>query len=102
MVKITLPNPNDYCYEGGIKPFLRQLELCVHHARKAYQEIQKEREELDEPITNPDEFIVFRQPEMDFMKIEETEGCDKDGKIKIHQDKQGEEGQQIVLEINEV
>ena len=100
MVKITLPNPNDYQYNGGIKHFLRQLELCVHHAQKAYKEIQDGRKKDGEEITHDAEYVIFRQPRMDFDDIYDSEGSDAEGKIKIHVDKQIEDGQEILLEIN--
>jgi len=89
MVKITLPNPNDY-QNGDIEHFLRQLELCVHHARKSYQEFEKD-ETSGENI-----YVTFRFPELDLFNRE----TDKEGNISIHIDEALDKIQNIEIEIS--
>ena len=102
MIKITLPNPNEFQYQGGVKHFLRQLELCVHHAQKAYEEIKNNKKENGEYEASDNEYVVFRQPNMDFYEIDRVDGSDENGYIKIHVDAQSDKGQEIVLEISEL
>ena len=106
MVRITLPNPNEYQYPGGIKHFLRQFELCVHHAQKAYEEIVNERVANGEDKYPSDELLVYRQPDMDLYDINgQNKGTDDelpDGYVKVHVDDQTNKGQHLVLEFGEI
>ena len=95
MVNITLPNPNDFQYEGGIKHFLRQLELCVHHAQKSYDEIVKDR---SDEVNLENIFCVFRFPKINLYGRKE----DRKGFVKVHVDEEGDQMQNIILEINEL
>lgn len=54
-MKIKLPNPDDYSEDTSM--FFEQLELCVHHARKAWEKIVKSFNPEDEQP-----YITFRIP----------------------------------------
>ena len=97
MIKISLPNPNDY--QGDIKMFLRQCELSIHHATKAWEEIEKdalEHPDKYEENWREDYWSIFRFPEMDLNERE----SDKDGNVKVHADEVNEGMQNILLEIS--
>lgn len=92
MIKISLPNPTDYKGKGGIKQFLRQLELSVHHAQKAYEEIEK-----DDMFTE-DAFVAYRFPRVgSFYDLEQ----DNEGFVKVHVDDESSDFQNIEIEISE-
>ncbi len=97
MIKISLPNPNDYT--NDVKMFLRHMELSVHHAQKAWEEIEKDAKE------NPEEYdenwrqnywVIFRFPRVDLYERE----SDNDGNVKVHVDEENETMQNIELEIS--
>lgn len=93
MVKIALPNPNDY--NGNIKQFLRQLELAVHHAQKSYEQLIEDGSIKDDSESG--NFITYRHPELDFYDMEEK--SDKDGFVKIHVDNGERWSKNIEIEI---
>lgn len=96
MVKISLPNPNDYSgdidgtkrYEQ-MKAFLRQLELSVHHAQKSLEQMKAD------DMIGEDSFITFRHPQMD---LYDRESDDK-GFVKVHVDEEGDQMLDIEIEI---
>lgn len=51
-MKIKLPNPDDF--DSDVDGFLEQLELCVHHARKAWGKMKASKDEV------PDAYISYR------------------------------------------
>ena len=74
MVKITLPNPDNF--GGDIKHYLRQLELAVHHAQKAWDAI-----ETDDLMPDPEaRFVTYRFPFLDLEK------SDPDGNVVMRVD----------------
>lgn len=96
MIKISLPNPNDY--DKDIKHFLRQMELTVHHAQKAWEEIEKEaKEHPEEWADNWKEnfYVTFRFPEIDLYERDQ----DEQGRVKVHVDEESSGMQEVVLEI---
>jgi hypothetical protein len=99
MVKISLPDPNEF--EGDVKHFLRQLELSVHHAQKAWERIETEAKE------NPTEwdekwrdnfYVTFRFPKIDLYSRPQ----DEKGFAKVHVDEERDEMQDVELEINKI
>ena len=96
MVKIALPNPGDFTYAGGIKHFLRQLELCVHHAQKAYEEMIKDLPEDELEDLLGDMFVAYRFPEMQLYDREQ----DSEGYVKVHVDEETENMSNIDIEIH--
>ena len=54
-VKVSLPKPEDTTGQG-IKSFLRQLELCIHHLQKSVEEMEKDGE------LGENTFIIYRFP----------------------------------------
>lgn len=97
MVKIALPNPDDY--QGNIKQFLRQLELSVHHAQKAYEQLIEDGSIKDGEGT--DNFITYRHPRLDAYDIaEEQQKSGGDGySIKMHVDEVEDNIKHIEIEI---
>lgn len=94
MVKIALPNPDDY--SGNIKQFLRQLELAVHHAQKAYDQLVVDGSIVDGPES--DNFISFRHPKLNFYEMNDIQK--RDGSmVEIHVDDGEERLRQIEIEI---
>lgn len=87
MIKIRLPNPNDY--QGNIKGFLRQLELSVHHAQKSYEQLEK-----DELISD-ETFCTYRHPSVNLYDRE----SDSDGYVKVHVDEESNQFLNIEIEI---
>ena len=97
MVKISLPNPNDYSIgisgretAVNIKHFLRQLELSVHHLQKSVEQLEKD------GMLTEDSFIMFRFPRIGSFYDKEQ---DNEGYIKIHVDEESDEFQEIEVEI---
>jgi len=86
MIKISLPNPNEY---ENIEGFLRQLELTVHHAQKAYEQLEK-----DDMITE-DTYITFRFPKVNLYSRE----YDDKGFAKVHVDEETNQFLEIEIEI---
>lgn len=95
MIKISLPNPTEY----DIKMFFRQMELSIHHAQKAWEEIEKDAKE------NPDEYaenwrenyyVMYRFPRIELYDREQ----DNDGNVKVHVDEEGDQMQNIEIEIS--
>lgn len=79
MVKIKLPNPNEF--QKNPKQFFRQLELAVHHAQKSYEEMEKD------GSYNPDEnFICFRFPKLNLYDRDDI----GEGFVKVHVDEESE------------
>lgn len=89
MIKISLPNPQEY--GDNIKGFLRQLELSVHHAQKAYEQMV-----VDEMITD-NAYITYRHPKVELYDREH----DNTGCVKVHVDEEQNEFLNIELEIQE-
>jgi len=84
MVKIKLPEAS----EGmEVKHFLKQLELSVHHAQKAYEEMVKD------DLVNEETFIYYRFPNLNLNDREQ----DDNGFAKVHVDEESE--LEIELEI---
>lgn len=82
MVKIKLPNPNEF--RENPKQFFRQLELAVHYAQKSYEEMEK-----DGSFTSgedSDNFIVFRFPKLNLYEREDI----GEGFVKVHVDEESE------------
>ncbi len=97
MVKITLPNPNEF--EGNVKGFLRQLELAVHHAQKSYQAMVEDGEINDSESS----YVSYRFPLIDlYERSEDPVFALKDGYVRVHVDEEGDQMQNIVLEINQI
>lgn len=99
MVKIALPNPDDY--QGNIKQFLRQLELAVHHAQKAYDQLIEDGSIED--TKESDNFICYRHPKLDFYDLAEQQKKDgtSDGShVNIHVDDGEEKVREIEIEIS--
>lgn len=97
MIKVSLPNPNDY--SNDIDLFLRHLELSLHHTQKAWEEIKKDATEHPEEYAEnwkENYWITFRHPKMDLYERE----SDKEGCVKVHLDEEGDQMQHIELEIN--
>ncbi len=97
-IKIGLPNPSDFSGDPNadekgrakeMRHFLKQLELTVHHAQKALEQLEK-----DDMIT-VDSFITFRHPRMNLYERE----ADSDGNVKVHVDEEAEEMNDIEIEI---
>ena len=59
---IPFPNPNN-CFEDrtytGLKGYLKQLELAVHHAQKSVEHFEK-----DNVLMSEDSYIQFQLPMM--------------------------------------
>ena len=85
MVKISLPNPNNY--QGNVKSFLRQMELAVHHMQKSIDELIESGEWREGEET--DTFFVFRFPSLDLISKDE---------ITITSDEEVDEMQNIDIE----
>lgn len=99
MVKISLPNPNEFA--GDVSHFLRQLELSVHHAQKAWQRIEAEAENPKNGYGEKwrdNVYITFRFPKIDLYSREQ----DDKGYAKVHVDEEGDQMQLIELEISKV
>lgn len=62
-MKIHFPNPDDYINDIG--GFLDQLELCIHHARKASAKILANYSAEDLKEGNDTPWISFRLPAFD-------------------------------------
>ncbi len=90
MVKISLPNPMDYGLNAIA--FLRQLELCVHHAKKAIEDLKETGEWTEGEDSGC--FFVYRFPQVNLDRREQ----DKDGNVKVHVDEESEEFQNIEIE----
>lgn len=88
MVKISLPNPNDF--HDKPEQYFRQLELAIHHARKSYEEL-KNSDDISE-----DFYITYRHPEIDLHNQE----LDDESFVKIHVDQENEGMQNIEIELN--
>lgn len=55
-IKIQLPNPDDYQYDGGVAKFFTQMRISLKAAEKTYQEAVK-----DLPKENTDNvYLSFR------------------------------------------
>lgn len=91
VIKIALPNPNE---SDGIKQFLRQLELSVHHAQKAIEE--EEKSNGPETITGEEAYAIFRFPLIDLYEREQ----DGQGFVKVHVDEEATNMQEIEIKIN--
>lgn len=91
-IKISLPRPSDFAINtlAGMKSYLRQLELAVHHAQKSVEEMAKNDE------INEDSFIIYRFPSIDL----DSRDSDDKGFVKVHVDEETEEMQLIEIEIN--
>lgn len=97
MVKISLPNPNDYSGSGssleetgqGMKSFLRQMELSVHHAQKSLEQLESD------GMISEESFITFRHPRMELYDREQ----DDKGYVKVHVDEEGDGMNDIEIEI---
>lgn len=79
--------------------FLRQMELSIHHAKKAWEEIEKDAEEHPEEYAEnwkENYWIVFRFPKIDLYERE----SDKDGNVKVHVDEENDGMQNIEMEIS--
>lgn len=88
-IKVSLPKPKDTTGKE-IKPFLRQMELCVHHLLKSVEEMEKEGE-----ITE-DTFLIYRFPKINLYGREQ----DDKGNVKVHVDEEADEMQEIEIEIS--
>lgn len=90
-IKISLPKPLEYDGEyKGIKSFLKQLELCVHHCQKALEEMEKNGE------LGSDSFVVYRFPSLDIQGRKQ----DANGNVLVHVDEESESMQEIEIEIH--
>ena len=49
-MKIQLPNPQDYLHKEDL--FFEQLELCIFHAKKAWDKVKKRYTEEDDKNQN--------------------------------------------------
>jgi hypothetical protein len=59
-MKIKLPNPNDF--PNDVIGFLDQLELCVHHAKKAAEKILAKYSIEDIENGNDTPYMTFASP----------------------------------------
>lgn len=100
-IDIKFPNPPSDGKE--IPKFLKQMELCIHHARKAY-EVQLQ----DAQGPREDDYIAFRTPTLDETiaeivseAYERKEGAEyyKINSEKLIEDNLYEEHKDIVLRI---
>ena len=87
-IKVSLPKPDDTTGKE-IKSFLRQMELSVHHLQKSIEEREKEGELNDET------YLVYRFPKIALYDREQ----DGKGFTKVHVDEEGDEMQEIEVEI---
>lgn len=88
-IKISLPKPSETTGKE-IDLFLRQLELCVHHLQKSWEEIKKEN---PEDIENY--FLVYRFPRIQLYDREQ----DDRGFVKVHVDEESDQMQNIEVEL---
>ena len=65
-VKVSLPKPEDTTGQG-IKSFLRQLELCIHHLQKSVEEMEKDGE------LSENTFIMYRFPFLESRMLDKNE-----------------------------
>lgn len=91
--KINLPDPTD---SGTPEEFLKQLELCVHHARKSLTVL---RENQDSEAPREDDFCEFKSDNL-FAEIEKIEVTDLPMKQDKVQDMFWEHIQNIELSIS--
>ena len=89
-IKVSLPKPNNTTGQK-IKSFLRQMELSVHHLQKVIEELEKDGDLTD------DTYIMYRFPEINLYEREQ----DEEGFVKVHVDEEGEQMQEISVEIVE-
>lgn len=70
---INIPFPYDSSASSypGIKSFLKQLELAVHHAQKAVENAEKDGIKISE-----DSFVAFYYPSLEY--LDEFKGEPKD------------------------
>lgn len=96
-IKVSLPKP-DNTDGREIKWFLRQMELSIHHLQKSWDELEKEAKE------NPNDFdenwrdnyfLMYRFPKINLYSREQ----DEKGFVKVHVDEEGEQMQEIEIEI---
>lgn len=92
MIKIRLPNPNNY--QENIKGFLRQLELSVHHAQKSFEQLEKDK------MIDGNSFITYRFPEVGlYQRYELDKENNPDSYVKVHVDEESNQFQNIEIEI---
>lgn len=87
-IKISLPKPNDTSGKE-IDLFLRQMELCIHHLQKSWEEIKKDDKNIE------DYYIMYRFPKIDLYNREQ----DDKGFTKVHADEEGNQMQEIEVEL---
>jgi len=97
-IKISLPNPQDFSGSSNadgkerakeMRHFLKQMELTIHHAQKALEQLEKD------DMLGEDSYITYRHPQMDLYNREQ----DKEGNVKVHVDEESEEMNDIEIEI---
>ncbi len=88
-IKISLPKPENICGYKDIKHFLRQLELCVHHASKSLEEMNTNGD------INETSYVIYRFPAINLYEREQ----DDKGFVKVHVDEESDQMQDIEIEI---
>jgi len=92
MIKVSLPKPNDTSGSQGIRHFLKQMELSIHHLQKSLEQMEKD------SLVNEDTYIIYRFPKINLYDREQ----DSEGNVKVHVDEESDQMQEIEIEIENV
>lgn len=96
-IRVSLPKPDNITGKD-IKRFLRQMELSVHHLQKSWEEIEEDARKNPadyEENWQDNYYLIYGFPQLKLYSRE----ADNEGFVKVHQDEEGEQMQDIEIEI---